>query len=43
MVHFKDYGQRFAVDPFILAAQLFQEFGFDQKLRMKSELSASCI
>jgi membrane-bound lytic murein transglycosylase MltF len=36
MVHFKDYGQRFAVDPFILAAQGFQESGFDQKLRMKS-------
>ena len=36
MAHFKNYGQRFAVDPFILAAQGFQESGFDQKLRMKS-------
>jgi membrane-bound lytic murein transglycosylase MltF len=36
MIHFQNYGSRFGVDPFILAAQGFQESGFDQKLRMKS-------
>jgi len=33
---FKTYGERYRVDPYILAAQGFQESAFDQKLRMKS-------
>ena len=33
---FKTYGQRYAVDPYMLAAQGYQESAFDQSLRMKS-------
>lgn len=33
---FKTYGQQYAVDPYVLAAQGYQEFAFDQSLRMKS-------
>src|SRR3974390_3713815 len=36
MVYFKKYGDQFGIDPFILAAQGFQESAFDQKLQMKS-------
>ncbi|HEX4409668.1 MAG TPA: lytic transglycosylase F [Xanthobacteraceae bacterium] len=34
--YFKEYGDQSQIDPFILAAQGFQESSFDQKLRMKS-------
>lgn len=36
MVYFKKYGGQNGIDPFILAAQGFQESAFNQKLRMKS-------
>jgi membrane-bound lytic murein transglycosylase MltF len=36
MVYFKEYGDQSRVDPFILAAQGFQESAFNQKLRMSS-------
>jgi membrane-bound lytic murein transglycosylase MltF len=36
MVYFKEYGEQFRIDPYILAAQGFQESAFDQTLRMKS-------
>jgi membrane-bound lytic murein transglycosylase MltF len=36
MVYFKEYGNQFRIDPYILAAQGFQESAFDQTLRMKS-------
>jgi membrane-bound lytic murein transglycosylase MltF len=36
MVYFKEYGDQFRIDPYILAAQGFQESAFDQKLQMKS-------
>lgn len=34
--HFKTYGQQYRVDPYMLAAQGYQESNFDQSLRMKS-------
>ena len=33
---FKTYGQRYGVNPYMLAAQGYQELAFDQSLRMKS-------
>jgi len=36
MVYFKEYGDQYLIDPYILAAQGFQESAFDQKLRMRS-------
>jgi membrane-bound lytic murein transglycosylase MltF len=33
---FKTYGQRYGIDPYMLAAQGYQESALDQKLRMKS-------
>jgi membrane-bound lytic murein transglycosylase MltF len=36
MVYFSQYGDQSEIDPFILAAQGFQESQFNQKLRMKS-------
>lgn len=35
MVYFKEYGDQYLIDPYILAAQGFQESVFDQKLQMK--------
>ena len=34
--YFKTYGQQYGVDPYMLAAQGYQESNFDQSLRMKS-------
>jgi membrane-bound lytic murein transglycosylase MltF len=34
--YFKTYGERYAVDPYMLAAQAYQESSFNQGLRMKS-------
>jgi membrane-bound lytic murein transglycosylase MltF len=34
--HFRQYGGRFNIDPFLLTAQGYQESGFDQSMRMKS-------
>jgi membrane-bound lytic murein transglycosylase MltF len=34
--YFKVYGERYAIDPYMLAAQAYQESSFDQSLRMKS-------
>lgn len=34
--HFKTYGKRFKIDPFLLTAQGYQESGFDQSMRMRS-------
>lgn len=34
--HFKTYGERYAVNPYMLAAQAYQESSFNQALRMKS-------
>lgn len=34
--HFKTYGTRFKIDPFLLAAQGYQESGFDQSMHMRS-------
>jgi membrane-bound lytic murein transglycosylase MltF len=39
--YFKTYGERYAIDPYMLAAQAYQESSFDQNLRMKS--GAVCI
>lgn len=36
MAFFRSYGQRFTIDPFLLAAQGYQESRLDQSLRMKS-------
>ena len=36
LVHFKAYGSRFKIDPFLLTAQGYQESGFDQSMKMKS-------
>jgi membrane-bound lytic murein transglycosylase MltF len=34
--YFRTYGAKYNVDPYLLAAQGYQESGFDQKMRMKS-------
>jgi membrane-bound lytic murein transglycosylase MltF len=34
--YFKTYGERYAIDPYMLAAQAYQESSFDQSLRMRS-------
>ena len=34
--YFKTYGERYAIDPYMLAAQAYQESSFDQGLHMKS-------
>ena len=34
--YFKTYGERYAIDPYMLAAQAYQESSFNQGLRMKS-------
>ena len=34
--YFKTYGERYAIDPYMLAAQAYQESSFNQDLRMKS-------
>jgi len=34
--YFKTYGERYAIDPYMLATQAYQESPFDQSLRMKS-------
>ncbi len=34
--HFKTYGEQYGIDPYMLAAQAYQESSFDQTLRMKS-------
>jgi membrane-bound lytic murein transglycosylase MltF len=34
--YFKIYGERYAIDPYMLAAQAYQESSFNQSLRMKS-------
>lgn len=34
--HFKTYGERYRIDPHMLAAQAYQESSFDQGLRMSS-------
>jgi membrane-bound lytic murein transglycosylase MltF len=34
--YFKTYGEQYAIDPYMLAAQAYQESSFDQSLRMKS-------
>ena len=36
LVFFRQYGSRYSVDPYMLAAQGFQESAFDQSLKMKS-------
>jgi membrane-bound lytic murein transglycosylase MltF len=34
--YFKTYGEQYGIDPYMLAAQAYQESSFDQSLRMKS-------
>jgi len=34
--YFKTYGERYGIDPYMLAAQAYQESSFNQSLRMKS-------
>jgi hypothetical protein len=34
--YFKTYGEQYAIDPYMLAAQAYQESSFDQSLRMSS-------
>jgi membrane-bound lytic murein transglycosylase MltF len=34
--HFRTYGDRYGIDPYMLAAQAYQESSFNQALRMKS-------
>jgi membrane-bound lytic murein transglycosylase MltF len=34
--YFRKYGEQYKIDPYMLAAQAYQESAFDQKLRMKS-------
>jgi membrane-bound lytic murein transglycosylase MltF len=34
--HFKTYGDRYRIDPYMLAGQAYQESSFNQSLRMKS-------
>jgi membrane-bound lytic murein transglycosylase MltF len=34
--YFRTYGERYAVDPYMLAAQAYQESSFNQSLRMQS-------
>jgi membrane-bound lytic murein transglycosylase MltF len=34
--YFKAYGQQYTIDPYMLAAQAYQESAFNQRLRMKS-------
>jgi membrane-bound lytic murein transglycosylase MltF len=34
--YFKTYGRQYAIDPYMLAAQAYQESSFNQGLRMKS-------
>jgi membrane-bound lytic murein transglycosylase MltF len=36
LVHFRTFGTRFSIDPFLLAAQGYQESGLDQRMRMRS-------
>ncbi len=36
IAHFRNYGSRFKIDPFLLTAQGYQESGFDQSMKMKS-------
>jgi membrane-bound lytic murein transglycosylase MltF len=36
LVHFRAFGTRYSIDPFLIAAQGYQESGFNQKMRMKS-------
>ena len=36
LVHFQTYGRQFSVNPYMLAAQGYQESSFNQQLRMKS-------